>query len=124
MCKLAYRKFAELAFARAGIPIRWEGPPGVTETGVISEGERAGQVVVRISPQYFRPSEVNTSSGCIRTASCGRQQDDRKPYAATSQLKCIFSPQSTESLAYHQYCDAVSWHQIFLISHPLIVFVS
>ncbi|CAL5224100.1 g6729 [Coccomyxa viridis] len=57
------RKFAELAFARAGIPIRWEGPPGVTETGVISEGERAGQVVVRISPKYFRPSEVDLLLG-------------------------------------------------------------
>ena len=56
---LACRKFAELAFARAGIPIHWEGPAGVTEVGVISEGERAGQVVVRISPKYFRPSEAS-----------------------------------------------------------------
>ncbi len=56
----ACRKFAELAFARAGIPIRWEGPPGVTEVGIISEGEKAGEVVVRISPKYFRPSEVST----------------------------------------------------------------
>ncbi len=58
--KFACRKFAELAFARAGIPIRWEGPVGVTETGVISEGDREGQVVVRISPKYFRPAEVST----------------------------------------------------------------
>ena len=58
------RKFAELAFARAGITIRWEGPPGVTEVGVISEGEREGQVVVRISPKFFRPSEVSCCSVC------------------------------------------------------------
>ena len=55
---LACRKFAELAFARAEMPIHWEGPPGVTEVGVVSEGERKGQAVVRISPKYFRPSEV------------------------------------------------------------------
>ena len=46
---------------RAGMPIHWEGPPGVTEVGVVSEGERKGQAVVRISPKYFRPSEVNSS---------------------------------------------------------------
>ena len=47
-----------MAFKRAGMPMRWEGPPGVNEMGVVSEGERAGQVVVRISPRFFRPSEV------------------------------------------------------------------
>ena len=62
ICKLGCRKFAELAFACAGIPIRWMGLAGLTETGFISEGERAGQVVVRISPKYFRPSEVSSSS--------------------------------------------------------------
>lgn len=56
----ACRRFAELAFARAGIPISWQGPAGVTEVGVISTGERAGQVVVRISQKYFRPSEVGS----------------------------------------------------------------
>ena len=61
---LPCRKFAELAFARAGITVSWEGPPGVTEVGVISEGERAGQVVVRISPKFFRPSEVSCCSVC------------------------------------------------------------
>ena len=52
------RTFAELAFSRAGIPIRWEGPKGLTEVGIISEGVKAGQVVIRISRKYFRPSEV------------------------------------------------------------------
>ena len=47
-----------MAFRRACLPLRWEGPPGVTEVGVLSESERAGQVVVRISPKFFRPSEV------------------------------------------------------------------
>ena len=47
-----------MAFSRAGMPLRWEGPPGVTEVGVVCDGERAGQVVVRISPKFFRPSEV------------------------------------------------------------------
>ena len=34
----------------------------MTEVGVVSEGERKGQAVVRISPKYFRPSEVGRAS--------------------------------------------------------------
>ena len=34
----------------------------MTEVGVVSEGERKGQAVVRISPKYFRPSEVGLVS--------------------------------------------------------------
>ncbi len=52
------RDFAERAFARAGMPIRWEGKPGLTETGVVAEGELAGKTVVRVNAKYFRPAEV------------------------------------------------------------------
>lgn len=38
---------------------RWEGETGsVAETGVVTSGARAGEVVVRIDPKYFRPAEV------------------------------------------------------------------
>ena len=73
----ACRDFAERAFARAGLPIRWEGKPGLTETGVVAEGELAGKVVVRVNAKYFRPAEVRAHvpgpaasrsvfSGCMR----------------------------------------------------------
>ena len=48
------RRFAELAFAAAGIEVAWEGE---TEDEV---GRRTdtGEVVVRIDPRYYRPTEV------------------------------------------------------------------
>lgn len=52
------RDFCERAFKRAGLPIHWEGKPGLTETGVVSEGELAGKIVVRVNAKYFRPAEV------------------------------------------------------------------
>ena len=30
----------------------------MAETGVVASGARAGEVVVRIDPKYFRPAEV------------------------------------------------------------------
>ena len=50
----------ELAFERVGMPIRWQGPKGVDETGVVAEGSQAGRTVVVISRQHFRPVEVTT----------------------------------------------------------------
>ena len=48
------REFCERAFARAGMPIVWEGD-GADEVGRDAEGE----VRVRIDPRYFRPTEVD-----------------------------------------------------------------
>ena len=50
----------ELAFERVGMPIRWQGPKGLDETGVVAGGTQAGRVVVTISPDFFRPVEVTT----------------------------------------------------------------
>jgi len=47
------RKFVEKVFEKVGIPIKWEGQ-GVDEVGKIESGE----VVIRIDPKYFRPTEV------------------------------------------------------------------
>ncbi len=53
------REFATLAFARAGMPLRWEGH-GVEERGVC---EADGRVLVEIDPAYFRPTEVDLLLG-------------------------------------------------------------
>jgi len=52
------RKFVELAFHHVGLKIRWEGN-GVSEKGIGPEGE----VLVEISPQFFRPTEVDLLLG-------------------------------------------------------------
>ncbi|MHB0971891.1 MAG: GDP-mannose 4,6-dehydratase [Thermoanaerobaculia bacterium] len=53
------REFCELAFARAGIELRWEGT-GLQEHGVDAKG---GRTLVEIDPRYLRPTEVELLLG-------------------------------------------------------------
>ena len=53
------REFIEIAFSYAGMKIKWEGQ-GVNEIGIDVNKERT---VVKISPEFFRPSEVNFLQG-------------------------------------------------------------
>lgn len=48
------RDFATLAFRRAGIELRWEGS-GVDEKGI---DVKTGRVVVEVSPDFYRPTDV------------------------------------------------------------------
>lgn len=48
------RDFATLAFRRAGISLRWEGA-GVDEKGI---DEATGKVLVEVSPDFYRPTDV------------------------------------------------------------------
>jgi GDPmannose 4,6-dehydratase len=63
------RSFVEVSAQRLGITLDWTGN-GVDEVGtvrtvdnVISPAIRSGQVIVRIDPRYFRPTEVETLLG-------------------------------------------------------------
>jgi GDPmannose 4,6-dehydratase len=53
------REFVELAFRRAGRIVRWEGR-GADEVG---RDLKSGRVLVRVDPEYFRPTEVNLLLG-------------------------------------------------------------
>ena len=53
------REFVEEAFKVFGEKIEWRGN-GINETGVLSS---TGDVVVRIDPRYFRPTEVDILVG-------------------------------------------------------------
>ena len=53
------REFIELAFSKVGRTIQWQGE-GVHELGVDT---RSGDVLVRIDPRYFRPTEVDLLHG-------------------------------------------------------------
>lgn len=53
------REFTSLAFARAGINLRWEGE-GLEEKGI---DEATGKVLVEVDPKFFRPSEVEQLLG-------------------------------------------------------------
>lgn len=53
------REFIELAFAEVGRKIAWRGN-GVDEEGL---DDKTGQVLVKIDPRYFRPTEVDLLLG-------------------------------------------------------------
>lgn len=53
------REFVEAAFACAGISIRWEGK-GIEEKGI---DEKTGKILVEVSPEFFRPAEVDLLLG-------------------------------------------------------------
>ena len=53
------REFCALAFAEAGIELRWEGN-GVDEKGICS---KTGKVLIEVDPKYFRPAEVEQLLG-------------------------------------------------------------
>jgi GDPmannose 4,6-dehydratase len=53
------RHFCELAFAEAGIQIKWEGE-GVHEKGIDAN---TGRVLIEVDPKYFRPAEVEQLLG-------------------------------------------------------------
>ena len=61
------RDFVNVAAGELGITLRWEGS-GVEEVGVVDHangkpGPTPGQVIVRVDPRYFRPSEVESLLG-------------------------------------------------------------
>jgi GDPmannose 4,6-dehydratase len=67
------REFCERAFARADLPLRWEGD-GVEETGL--HDVPGGRALVQVDPRYFRPAEVDLLQG---DASKARRQLGWKP---------------------------------------------
>lgn len=61
------RNFVNAAAAELGITLRWQGE-GIEETGTVVQagphgGVKPGQVIVRVDPRYFRPTEVETLLG-------------------------------------------------------------
>jgi len=71
------RQFVERAAGELGITLRWEGE-GVDEIGIVdafsasidgngeklrTKGPEVGQVIVRVDPRYFRPTEVESLLG-------------------------------------------------------------
>jgi GDPmannose 4,6-dehydratase len=56
------REFVELAFAHAGITIAWKGPTGTVDEMAVDANDEE-RVVVRIDPEYFRPTEVDLLLG-------------------------------------------------------------
>ena len=73
------RKFCEMAFEAADLPIMWQGK-GLDEVGYCP---RLKEIVVRINPEYYRPAEVDTLLG---NSSAAQIELDWKPRTTLSQL--------------------------------------
>ena len=58
------RDFVDTAARELGMNIRWQGS-GIDETGTLKSGipSQQPQVIVRVDPRYFRPTEVETLLG-------------------------------------------------------------
>jgi len=81
------RDFIEHAVEHLGIKLAWEGT-GLDEVGRVaettdSEGPQTGDVIVRIDPRYFRPTEVESLLG---DASKAKKQLGWAPKISFSQL--------------------------------------
>jgi GDPmannose 4,6-dehydratase len=72
------RQFVEKAFSHVGHSIEWQGQ-GAQEIGCLKNG----QVVVRVDPRYFRPTEVETLLG---DASKARKNLGWEPKTSFDQL--------------------------------------
>ncbi|MBS0615254.1 MAG: GDP-mannose 4,6-dehydratase [Verrucomicrobia bacterium] len=57
--KTTVRRFVEMSFSEVGTPIRWVGT-GLDEKGIHSS---TGDILVEISPEFFRPAEVDLLIG-------------------------------------------------------------
>jgi GDPmannose 4,6-dehydratase len=72
------REFCDLAFGRAGLPLRWTGE-GIEEKGL----DGGGQVRVEIDPELFRPAEVDALLG---DATLARQRLGWSPATSFEEL--------------------------------------
>ena len=89
------REFVELAFKQVGFVLEWSGT-GVDEVG---RDSRSGQVLVRIDPRYFRPTEVEFLLG-----------DPSKARAVLGWEPVVTFPQLVESMVREDLQEAQRDH--------------
>ncbi len=53
------RSFVEMAFDQLDIPVEWEG----SDVDEVGKNAKTGEVIVRVDPVYFRPTEVDLLLG-------------------------------------------------------------
>merc|ERR1719343_1589135 len=64
------REFVEKSFAVVGTTIEWQGPTGTVEEIGVDKNDPSN-VLVRIDPRYFRPTEAKKQLGWTATTSFG-----------------------------------------------------
>ena len=109
------RQFIEEAVQKLGISLEWEGE-GIEEVGRVTQnrdesGPRPGDIIVRIDPRYFRPTEVESLLG---DASKAHSKLGWKPRISFAQL---VEEMVTEDLAIAQRDAVVARKGFKVFSH-------
>ncbi len=85
------REFCEHAFAQVGLPLTWRGTE-LDEVGVGPDGK----TLIRIDPQFFRPSEVDLLLG---DSSAAREQLGWQPKVTFAELVRLMTQADLEATA-------------------------
>ncbi len=113
------REFVDKAAASLGVALEWRGQ-GVDEVAVVTKAEpryapslRPGNVVVRVDPRYFRPTEVETLLGDATKARERLGWTPKIPFAqlvsemiredfAVARRDCLVQENGFKVLNYHE----------------------
>ena len=102
------REMVEKAFATVEVVLRWQGQ-GKDETGVVDQVDadggsalRPGDVVVRIDPRYFRPTEVDCLLG---DASKAREKLGWMPETSFDQLVATMMQEDLKEADRDRLCE-------------------
>lgn len=112
------REFVLLAAAELGITLRFEGSD-IAETGVVEAVSdehtkiKPGDVIVRVDPRYFRPTEVETLLG---DASKAHQKLGWRPKISfaelvTEMMRCDYQSAKRDSLVKAHGFPAYDYHE-------------
>lgn len=86
------REFVEKSFAHVDITIKWLGEPGtVDEVGVNAADE--SEILVKVDPKYFRPTEVDILIGNPQKAK------DKLGWAPTTLFEALVKEMTLADLA-------------------------
>lgn len=97
------REFIEVAFGEIGVNIEWKGT-GVDEVGLDTA---TGKILVEVSPEYFRPSEVEILCG---DASKAKELLGWKPKVTFRELVSIMLKADVEAICGKQISEvSPSW---------------
>ena len=112
------REFVEAAAQELGITVRFEGQ-GVNEVGIVADvrGERAkckaGDVIVKVDPRYFRPTEVETLLGDPSKArvKLGWQPTTSFDELVREMVECDYESAQRDSLVKRAGFQAYDYHE-------------
>ena len=111
------RDFVNAAAAELGMTLHWNGK-GVEETAVVADpgpqsNVRKGQVIVRIDPRYFRPTDIDSMVGDAAKAceKLGWQPKVSFEELVREMVRCDLEAAARDQM-YHQHQHDCALHNL------------